>query len=490
MPYNNCYTIPDYAIPGYFTCDINKPDLPIPHAPNGPVFDEEYKNNYRGAPGVNIGHKITQKTPDRYDFVTSIVIESEQGEPNKPTYINTPQELIDIYGTKITKDMKYALSFLFYSPSLLVSRSIGLQSYNSSTKDFPLIKVNNYEDFKSIPEDDFLQDATVRFIAQTPGSDGDLLKVSLFTVEELSRNANIYNNFNAQDIIKGMDDMCYCVAIFKDDQSMKPELTKLKEVFVIPFNDLESINIQSKLVYCRLNAYNDFLDGLYDGNDYTYTGNIVYADGDAGRYFYGYDGNLELIDGNIVLRDGNEYNNITYVVKFYDGNIMSLGNGNTQKANIYELEETASELDNVLNYNIDLHIGNNVTLFRKDCVNIVGTPKGVSQAIDFKGVFDAKRSTYVREKSNNTFFIYGTKMLDSEELDCSADYAGLRSKEVLTNGLGISTSKITKPLSITRLKTAPSMEDIDLLYQNGINIVHKYRDVIYCNGEIMHEDNI
>jgi len=82
------------------------------------------------------------------------------------------------------------------------------------------------------------------------------------------------------------------------------------------------------------------------------------------------------------------------------------------------------------------------------------------------------------------------KILDKEELNCSADYAGLRSKEVLTNGLGISTSKISKPLSINRLKTHPSLEDIDLLYQNGINIVHKYRNIIYCNGEILHEDNV
>jgi len=43
-------------------------------------------------------------------------------------------------------------------------------------------------------------------------------------------------------------------------------------------------------------------------------------------------------------------------------------------------------------------------------------------------------------------------------MNCSADYAGLRSKEILNNGLGISTSKISKQLNV-KLKTMPSIED-------------------------------
>jgi hypothetical protein len=284
-----------------------------------------------------------------------------------------------------------------------------------------------------------------------------------------------------------MDEMCYCVAVFKDDDDGS---TDLKEMFVVPFNDLESINTQSELVYVRLNAYNDFLDGLYDGNEYTYSGNLIFADGDVGRYYYGYDGNLQLLDGNVGFYDGVNFNNITYIVKFYGGNIMGLVNGSSQKPTLSELEETADILDNKIDYDIDLHIGNNVTLFRDDCVNIVGTPKGVIQAIDFKLVFDARRSTYQREKTQNTFFVYGVKMLEKAEIDCSADYAGLRSKDILTHGLGRSTSKITKPFKIKRLKTSPSPAEMDMMYQNGINIVNNSRGTIFCNGEIIHEENI
>jgi len=31
---------------------------------------------------------------------------------------------------------------------------------------------------------------------------------------------------------------------------------------------------------------------------------------------------------------------------------------------------------------------------------------------------------------------------------------------------------------------------MDFLYQNGINIVHNSRGVIYCNGEIIHQENV
>jgi len=485
---SDCYVYPGYAVDGYFVCTVETETTPsTTNNSNKPVFKEDYKKSFRGAPSVKLGHTVQQKTPDKYDFVTSIIINSEQGEPNKPTFINTPKELLETFGTYINKDMKYCLSFLAYSPSLLVTRSMGIESYNSSTYDFPLIKINNFEEFTEYPEEDFLQEATVRFIAQTPGTEGNLLKVSLFTKEELDNNENIYKQYNAKDILNGMDSVCYCVAIFKD---LDDGTAELKEMFVVPFNDLESINTQSKLVYCRLNAYNDFLDGFYDGNDYKYTGNLVFADGDAGRYYYGYDGNLELLDGNIGFYDGEEFNEITYIVKFYGGNIMKLGDGSTQIPTMYDLEETAEELDNKTNYNIDLHIGNNITLFRDDVVNIVGTPKGVEQAIDFKLIFDARRSTYQREKTKNTFFIYGVKLLDKEEINCSADYAGLRSRDILSHGLGRSTSKITTPLKINRLKTNPSLPEMDNLYQNGINIVNKSRNVVYCNGEIIHEDNL
>jgi len=449
------------------------------------IFQEHYADSFKGAPGVIINHVPTQKTQSKYNFVTSILIESEQG-PNEPTFINTSEELLNIYGDIITNDMKHCLSFLNYSPSLLVQRTYGNESWNASTEDFPLIKITGYEQFRTFPEEDFLLDATVRFIAQTPGKAGNFLKVSLFTTEELRSNSPIYGDYKARDIIQGMDDMCYCVAIFKDTGSS----IKLKEVFVVPFNDLESINTQSKYVYVRLNAYNDFLDGLYDGNEHFWSGNRLFADGDVGRYFYGYDGNLQLIDGNVGLYDGNDNNQITYIVKFFNDTIMHLGDGLTERASFLDMEESCEDLDNTLNYDIDLHIANNITLFRKDCVNIVGTPKGIEQALDFKLVFDARRSTYDKEKTKNTMFVYGTKILDKKEINCSGDVAGIRSKEILTNGLGISTSKITKPLSIKSLKTNPSVAEMYFLYQNGINIVHNSRGIVYCNGEILHQENI
>jgi len=378
--YDNCYMTPGYINRGYAKC-LSKPNLPQ-KPEKVELFLKKYKVSYRGAPGVIINEKIEQKTQNRYKFVTSIVIESEQGDVNSPVFINTSKELLNIFGQKISNDMLYALSFLNYSPSLLVSRSTGLNSFNSSSTNFPKvntqqfkpIRIDNYNDFESISTDEFLGDSTIRFVAQTPGTDGNLIKVALFTTEELDRNALIYRNYYAKDIIRGMDDVCYCVVVFKDDYSGNPELTELKEIFVIPFNDLESINKQSRLVYCRMNGYNSLSNELYNGNTQTYSGNLVFADGNNKTYFYGYDGDITLWDGQIVLIDGDVFRKLEYVIKFYGSNLLNLSGGISTEATKNDLEETAIDLNNKLNYNIDLHIGNNVTLSRTDCVNIVGTP--------------------------------------------------------------------------------------------------------------------
>jgi len=485
---NNCYVEEGYADIGYFLCDTSNSLVLTPSTIEKPKFIEKKVSNYRGVPGVKLGITKSQKSQNKYNFVTSIIIESEKGTPNTPIYINNISEFNNEYGNIITKETKYALSFLYYSPSLLVTRVLGDNSFNSSTENFQRIRIDNFEEFTEMSEDVFLDSASIRFIAQTPGKEGNLLAVSLFTTEELKNNKIIHMNYKAQDIIKGMDDMCYCIAVFKDDVSGRPDLTELKEIFVVPFNDVESINTQSEYVYCRINAYNNYLDDIYDGNQTRYNGNLLYNDGNGGKYFYGYDGNIELIDGVLGFYDGNVFNQILFIDKFYDDTIMNLVNGESEKATPDNINDAAEILDNKMDYNIDLHIGINSILTRSDCVNIVGTPKGIIQAIDFKMVMDSQ--TKRSKNPNNIFYIYGIKSLDNEEMNCSADYAGLRSKDILTNGLGRSTSKITTPLSVPRLKTNPSLGDIDKLYQNGINIVRKYNNIIYCNGEVIHGENI
>jgi len=160
--YNSCYMKPSYVNRGYAEC-LLKPNLPL-KPKEVELFVKKYKVSYKGAPGVIINEKIKQKTQIKYKFVTSIIIESEQGDINSPVIVNSSKELLNIFGQKITNDMLYALSFLNYSPSLLVSRSTGLNSFNSSSTNFPKagtsqfkpIRINNYDDFESISTDEFL----------------------------------------------------------------------------------------------------------------------------------------------------------------------------------------------------------------------------------------------------------------------------------------------------------------------------------------------
>ena len=460
-----------------------KPDLPIPFSPETPEFNENYSKNFRGAPDVDFNYPTRGRDTQRYPFVTSIIIESEQGEPNLPTYINNISDFIDEFGDENNVDFKRCISFLQYSPSLLVTRCVGVNSYNSSSENFPLLRVDNFEEFTNIDEEVFLkdnngEDQTIRFIAKTPGKDGNRIRIALFTSEEVKNNAVIYKDFKAKDIINGLNDLNYCIAIFKDYEFGNK--TDIKEIFVLPFNNVESINIQSNYVYCKVNAYNDFLDGMYDGNEGVYEGNVLFADGDVGRYYYGYDGNVQLIDGNIGYYDGEEFNSITFIRKFFGQTIIKLQDGITEKPTLTDLESTAEILGDIFNYLIDLHIANNVCLYRDDVVNILDVPKGVEQAIDFKNVFDIRNN-----KKSKNFFVYGKKFLDKEEHGLSSDYAGLRSLTVLEEGLGVSSSKITKTFKLDRLKTTLSASETDLLFEHGINSIKNYKGTISCIGEVI-----
>ncbi len=451
-------------------------DLPIPYHVENPSFTEHTVNPSKKTPGVVFNQRPRTKTTTKYPFVCSTIIDSDFGDAEYPKYINTIQEFKDEYGDTETESVSQALDFLSYSPSLLVQRCLGQDAFNATMDGFTLNKITSDEMFNDLDEEIFLEGKTIRYIARHPGKGGNKISIAMFTKEEIQENKYIYAGLKARDIISNLDIRDYCIVIFRKNI--------IKEVFVTPYNDLESINLSSRLVYVKFNRYNELLDGLYDGNEGYYSGNLLLNDGNTNRYSCIGDGNISIYGGDLSFYDGNECN-IVSIHKFFGDSVINLDRGISHKPTRTDLEVSADDFNNILNFDIDLHLGNNVMLKRRDVVNIIGCPEGVSQAIDFKNAYEVSNQSTL----STAYFIYGIKRVNKTKRNFCGEYAGLRCSVVLKEGLGISTSKLSKPLSTKPqdLKTNPSTADITILYNNGINTVHNYKGTVSCNGEIINE---
>jgi len=419
---------------------------------------------YRGAPGVIIQYKTIMPERESYGFITSIIIESERGPIDTPIIVNSITEFDYYFGNTKTESRRYVLSFLQYSPSLLVQRSVKSTpsnalptdpgTYNASsaseTTPYDKIRIDNLDKFNELNEADFLNGNIMRIIARTPGKLGNNTKVAMFTVDHYRSNVLVYStpdrNYYAKDLTSEFDELYYCVCIFTGNN--------LVETFNVPFTNISKINEYSNEIYLAT-AFPDI------DNNTTFDGDIRFHDGNFG-YF-----------------DGNVFNPLSPSYSFFGNSIITLSGGESLKPDFNDYLESTSVI-NEEGYEIDIHIAWNVSLNRNDVVNIVSSPVGVRQAIDYIDVYN---TLYTDDTPK--MFIYGIKTLDKQDMGLCADYAGLRSRTVLTQGLGVSSSKISIPFNLNRLKTNPTKEEMDLLYYNKINAVHKYKGIYYCDGELL-----
>ena len=417
---------------------------------------------YRGAPGVIVQYKTIIPETKTFDFISSIIIESERGPIDTPILINSITEYDYYFGDTKTESRRYALSFLQYSPSLLVLRSVKSTpplplnapgTYNASsaseTTPYDKIRIDNLDEFNALNTDDFLNGNTVRAIARTPGKLGNKIKIAIFTVDHFNNNVLIYQapsrDYYARDLTEEFDELSYCVCIFTDDKPI--------ETFTVLFDDISKINEYSNEIYLA-SVYTGFIDPLFDGE-------------------------IRFYDGNFGYFDGNTFNVLAQSYAFFGASIIELSGGESLAPD-YNDYLKSSEVINDEGYEIDIHIAWNVSLNRHDIVNIVSSPIGVRQAIDYLSVYDT-----LYPDGTPKMFVYGIKTLDKQDMGLCADYAGLRSRTVLTQGLGVSSSKIAIPFNLDKLKTCPTVAEMDLLYYNKINPVHKYKGIFYCNGELV-----
>lgn len=424
---------------------------------------------YLGAPGVIIKEKPILPEQVSYDFVTSIIVDTDRGPIDTPVIINSLEEYNYHFGETYNKSRRYVLSFLQYSKSLMVMRSVedtpsgngstDPGTYNASstseTTPYTRLRVDNLDQFNSIHTEDFLNNNKVRVIARTPGTLGNEIKVAIFNIDQYRNNVlvytrqisgnindiNVVNNYYAKDLTDEFDESSYCVAIFRNEIPI--------EVFIVPYDNVEKINEYSNEIYIAMYYEEGYNISLYDGD-------------------------IQFFDGNFGYYDGNVFNTLQMSYSFYGNSILTLSGGESLEP-VNALIETAKELSN---YDIDIHIAYNIPLEKENCVNIVSTPKGVKQAKDFIEVYNTLHKT-------PKMYIYGIKKLDSKEMGLEADYAGLRSRTVLNEGLGVSSSKVLVPFNILRLVTNLKTSEINDLYYNKINPVCNYKGSIFCNGELI-----
>jgi len=422
------------------------------------------------SPGVILGahYKPAEKF---YPICTAILGDFESGT-TEVTRVHSVSDFIENFGLINTVDSLSCISYLKQAPNLLVKRVIGYNSTNASMEGFDPIKITSIKELEEcnnfLPEDSF-----VRFVAQHPGRYGNYIKIAMLTLEDYNNNSEIIPGLFTKDVFGRIPELNYGIVIFFKD--------KIKETFTIPFNQLSLLSYVSKYVYCGSRLIINIIN-IFDGLKDIYDGNIGYFTGGDDLY----DGKFSYHDGNLFFIDGNEKKNLFNIPRFFGDNIIQLSNGFTEKPTLLDFKEACEDFENPDNYDIDLCIANNYPIIRKDIVNIVSCPNGIDNAIDFINVYNTNFENL--SKFNNFMFIYGTKKINNLRVPLSGDYCGNRVKTLLNEGLGVSTSKISKPLPLENLIHNPPLSDREKLYEYSINAIVNENGKYYCNGEIIYKD--
>ena len=422
------------------------------------------------SPGVILGANYLPEVKS-YPVCTAILGDFEFGGIAVER-IHDFNVFVDKFGLVKTKDSLSCLSYLSRAPNLLVKRVIGTNSTNASMEGYDPIKITTITEFEET--ENFLHDDTFfRFIAQHPGTAGNFIRIAMLTLKDFNKNVEVIPGIFVKDVFGRIPSLNYGIIIFFKDQ--------IKETFTIPFNQLSLLSYISKYVYCgsriTLNT-----SGVYDGLIDMYDGNK--------NYFLGgddlYDGKFGYHDGNWCYADGNEKKNLFCVPSYYGDFLIQLTGGYTERPCKNDFIDAVEELENPDNYDIDLCIANNHPIIRKDIVNIVPCPDGIVQAVDFVKVYGLQFEGL--DKFNNFMFLYGNKRVDKINVPLAGDYCGNRALTMLTDGLGVSTSKISKPLLMDNVIHNPRLADREILYENNINAVINDNGTFWCVGETIYKD--
>lgn len=287
--------------------------------------------------------------PNYTNEVAAFVGYFEQGPINTPTFITDIFQFKYIFGRGIGlyhNDWYQVYNYLQYSSGIWVIRTSGNRQYNASNEDRLLI--SSKEDFEEA-YNNIKPISGIKFIAQTPGEWGNILKVAIIYKTQYDSNVTLYGNTKAKDVYQYFEDGYVGICIFRLDD--------LVENYYFLENEIETINNESEFVYVKY----DTLEQLIGGEDLETSTGI--------------DEDLEIAFGTLDLETDD-------LASFYDQSIIVLQNGSTNFPVEEDIEESYQLLRNKEDFDIDIIIGNekyniaavNLAEHRKDCIAFIGIP--------------------------------------------------------------------------------------------------------------------
>lgn len=440
-------------------------------------MQETFKILTRISPGVEI-NEISTFNKEKYPFLTAIIGDFEKGM-EEPMIVDSIPEFLYYFGNNNSFDTKAALSFLKYSPSLLVYKIQGKTSKNADTENQGLT-INTLQEFYDIPN--FLTDNGFRAIARTPGKWGNDIQVSLFT-SLMDSEILISDNMRLKEFennpkfpgYHGYDEI-YIGVFYKG---------KLEEAFVFnywnPIDDMARINKTSKFIYFKFNInLKPFTDDSETFNTFNNSENLETFNNSETFENLDNDNELEISEPLINSQ-------VTTFKPFLERPIIyNLYGGLDNTASKNDYLETFDFLNNENNYDIDFFLATHGVLTRKDVINFV--PLKSINYKDFINEFNNinifNNFENIQDFENSTrFFIYGSTELDGK-FPTIFDYAGLKSLSILKEGLGRSISNINYTYDFN-LTYNPKLAEEDLLYANRCNYFVKYQNSTFANGELI-----
>lgn len=310
----------------------------------------------------NQSPSVTTTTVDHSHYIPNFTNEValfvgyfEKGPINEPVFITDINEFKFVFGRGIDlhhNDWYQVYNYLKYSTGLWVCRTAGNRQYNSSTEGRLLINSKNQfdESYNNISTEN-----GIRFIAQTPGTWGNLLKVAIIYKNQYDENVTLYGSVNAQQTFSYFEEDYIGICVFRKD--------KLVESYYIESTqDIEStINEESQYVYVKFNELPEIIDieDLQFGND---SEDLQFGNDSEDLQFIGYNA-------------------------WYGDDIYELSNGSTNFPTDNDIQYSYNLFQNKEQYDIDIIIGNekynqaavNLAEYRKDSIAFIGVPSSFIQ---------------------------------------------------------------------------------------------------------------
>lgn len=305
----------------------------------------------------------------------------EKGPIDKPIFITDINQFKFIFGRGIGlhhNDWYQVYNYLQYSTGIWVVRSVGNRFNNAVNTGDKTIAFDSKEDFDNNYAG--VNVSKLEVIAQTPGTWGDLLTISVISYFEWVDNKEIYNGLMARNYFTYFEPGFVGICVLRNG--------KLVERFYKNEETLSEINSESAYVYIR-----------YDGSDFI-SDYVPRYDANSENDFY----DLNIHNSIPFYRDANESAYGRRYETAIGENSLELIEGWANFPTDIDIKNSYDIfLDKGL-YDIDIVIGNDkhnlaaveLAEARRDCIAFIGTPTTFIEYLKLMMGNDPQLSAYTQ----------------------------------------------------------------------------------------------